>query len=103
MSQRPQQRPERHHHHDEEHAEAHDHVHDHDDDIVPALQNLLYQQIDFSRLRTLNEDESDQGRSICQKTWAQRLDPRPELKSFADEQILMIVPCVSCLLQRLQH
>ncbi|KAJ4351749.1 uncharacterized protein N0V89_007092 [Didymosphaeria variabile] len=81
-----------HHGHDEEHAEAHDHVHEHDDDIVPALQNLLYQQIDFSRLRTLNEDESDQGRSICQKTWAQRLDPEPELKSFADEQILMIVP-----------
>ena len=80
-----------HHHHDEEHAEAHNHVHDHDDDIVPALQNLLYQQIDFARLRTLNEDESDQGRRIVQKTWAQRLDPTPELKSFADEQLLMIV------------
>lgn len=80
------------HHHDEEHAEAHDHVHDHSDDIVPALQNLLYQQIDFSRLRTLNEDESDQGLRIVQKTWSQRLDPTPELKSFADEQLLMIVP-----------
>jgi len=81
-----------HHHHDEEHAEAHDHAHDHDDDIVPALQNLLYEQIDFSKLQTLNEDESGQGRKICQKTWTQRMDPQPELKSFADEQLLMIVP-----------
>ncbi|KAJ4301393.1 hypothetical protein N0V90_003485 [Kalmusia sp. IMI 367209] len=80
------------HHHDEEHAEAHDHVHDHSDDITPALQNLLYQQIDFSKLRTLNEDESDQGRNICQKTWAERMNLEPELRSFADEQILMIVP-----------
>ncbi|KAF1948925.1 DUF1000-domain-containing protein [Byssothecium circinans] len=81
-----------HHGHDDEHAEAHNHVHDHDDDIVPALQNLLYEQIDFSKLQTLNEDEADSGRKICQKTWAQRMDPQPELKSFADEQLLMIVP-----------
>lgn len=81
-----------HHHHDDEHAEAHNHDHSHDDDLVPALQNLLYSQIDFPRLRTLNEDESDQGLAIVQKTWSQRLDPTPELKSFADEQLLMIVP-----------
>lgn len=81
-----------HHGHDEEHAEAHNHVHDHSDDITPALQNLLYEQIDFSKLQTLNEDESSSGRKICQKTWAQRLEPNPELKSFADEQLLMIVP-----------
>jgi hypothetical protein len=78
--------------HDEEHAEGHDHVHDHTDDITPALQNILYSQIDFSKLVTLNEDASNSGRAICQKTWAQRLDPDPELKSSADEQLLMIVP-----------
>ncbi|KAH7116169.1 PITH domain-containing protein [Dendryphion nanum] len=83
-----------HHHggHDEEHAEGHNHVHDHDDDIVPALQNILYEQIDFSKLVTLNEEDSNSGRAICQKTWMQRLDPEPELKSSADEQLLMIVP-----------
>jgi hypothetical protein len=84
-----------HHGHDEEHAEAHNHVHDHDDDIVPALQNLLYEQIDFSKVQTLNEDESNTGRKILQKTWTQRMDVQPELKSFADEQLLIIVPYVS--------
>ena len=74
--------------HDHEHAEAHDHS----DDITPALQNLLYEQIDFSALLTLNEEDSASGRAICQKTWAQRMDPEPELKSAADEQILMSVP-----------
>lgn len=78
--------------HDEEHAEGHDHVHDHTDDITPALQNILYEQLDFSKLNTLNEDESNSGRAICQKTWAQRLDPQPELRSSADEQLLMIIP-----------
>ncbi|KAF2729747.1 DUF1000-domain-containing protein [Polyplosphaeria fusca] len=81
-----------HHHHDDEHAEAHNHVHDHSEDITPALQNLLYEQIDFSKLVTLNEEASNSGRHICQKTWTQRLDPEPELQSSADEQILMIVP-----------
>ncbi|KAF2268701.1 DUF1000-domain-containing protein [Lojkania enalia] len=87
--------PHDHHHdhcHDEEHAEAHDHVHDHSDDITPALQNLLYEQIDFSKLHTLNEEDSNSGRKICQKTWAQRMEVEPELKSSADEQLLMIVP-----------
>jgi hypothetical protein len=84
-----------HHHghgHDEEHAEAHNHVHDHDDDIVPALQNLLYEQIDFSKVQTLNEEESNSGRKIMQKTWAQRMENEPVLRSFADEQLLIIVP-----------
>ncbi|KAF1919919.1 PITH domain-containing protein [Ampelomyces quisqualis] len=85
-----------HHHahcHDEHHSHGgDDHDHDHSDDITPALQNLLYEQIDFSKLVTLNEDESNSGRAICQKTWAQRLSPRPELKSSADEQLLVIVP-----------
>jgi hypothetical protein len=80
------------HGHDEEHAEAHNHIHDHTDDLTPALQNLLYEQIDFSKLHTLNEEESNSGRAICQKTWAQRMDPQPELRSSADEQLLMIVP-----------
>jgi hypothetical protein len=80
--------------HDEHHSHGGDDhgAHDHSDDITPALQNLLYEQIDFSKLVTLNEDESNSGRAICQKTWAQRLDPTPELKSSADEQLLMIVP-----------
>jgi len=82
------------HGHDEEHAEAHNHVHDHDDEIVPALQNLLYEQIDFSKVQTLNEDESGTGLKILQKTWAQRMDNEPELKSYADEQLLIIVPYV---------
>ncbi|KAF2277296.1 DUF1000-domain-containing protein [Westerdykella ornata] len=81
-----------HHHHDEEHAEAHNHVHDHSDDITPALQNILYEQIDFSKLHTLNEEDSNSGRAICQKTWEQRMTPEPELKSSTDEQLLMIVP-----------
>ncbi|KAF1992712.1 DUF1000-domain-containing protein [Amniculicola lignicola CBS 123094] len=81
-----------HHGHDDEHAEAHNHVHDHDDGIVPALQNLLYEQIDFSKLHTLNEEASNSGRAICQKTWTQRMEVEPELASSADEQLLMIVP-----------
>jgi hypothetical protein len=83
------------HDHSHCHDEHHDHggdAHDHTDDITPALQNILHEQIDFSKLITLNEDESNSGRAICQKTWAQRLDPEPELKSSADEQLLMIVP-----------
>lgn len=79
--------------HDESHSHDHrDHDHDHSDDITPALQNILYSQIDFSALRTLNEDDSNSGRAICQKTWAQRLEPAPELASSADEQLLMLVP-----------
>ncbi|KAF2866295.1 PITH domain-containing protein [Massariosphaeria phaeospora] len=80
------------HAHDDEHAEAHNHVHDHSDDITPALQNLLYEQLDFSKLTTLNEEVSNSGRAICQKTWAQRLHVEPELQSSTDEQLLMIVP-----------
>ncbi|KAI8935598.1 hypothetical protein NX059_008164 [Plenodomus lindquistii] len=89
-----------HHCHDEDsHSHSHSHAHgddghshDHSDDITPALQNLLHSQIDFPRLITLNEDTSDSGRAICQKTWAQRLDPSPELVSSADEQLLIIIP-----------
>lgn len=83
----------------DEHGHHHDHsegaVHDHTDDIIPALQNQIYQQIDFSAINTLNEAESRSGAKIVQKTWTERSDPTPELKSDADEQLLMHVPCVS--------
>lgn len=91
-----------HHHHDHydgqdpiDHSHDHDHSHDghdHSDDITPALQNLLYQQIDFSAVTTLNESEPRSGAAILQKTWAERMNTTPELKSDADEQLLMHIP-----------
>ncbi|KAF2838630.1 DUF1000-domain-containing protein [Patellaria atrata CBS 101060] len=81
--------------HDEHGHDGHDHgegSHDHSDNITPALQNLLYGQIDFSAVTTLNETEPRSGAKILQKTWAQRLEPEPELQSDTDEQLLMIVP-----------
>jgi hypothetical protein len=81
-----------HHHHDHE---GHDHSHGHDDhshDLTPALQSLLYQQIDFEGINTLNEAQPKTGNAIVKKTWAERLDDTPELQSDADEQILMHVP-----------
>lgn len=87
------------HHCHDEHAghghDGHDHshgTHDHSDDITPALQSLLYEQVDFSSVNTLNEAEPRSGAAILQKTWAQRLEPQPELQSDADEQLLMFVP-----------
>ncbi|EON61059.1 hypothetical protein W97_00270 [Coniosporium apollinis CBS 100218] len=81
--------------HDDHSSHSHDHgghEHDHSDDITPALQTLLYKQIDFSALTCLNEATPRSGAAICQKTWAQRLEAEPELESDADEQLLMIVP-----------
>lgn len=81
--------------HCHDHAHPHDHsegAHDHSDDITPALQTLLYQQIDFSQITTLNESRPSAGAAIVQKTWAQRLDATPHLSSDADEQLLMTVP-----------
>lgn len=84
------------HHHS--HGEGHDHHdhshdgHDHSSDIEPALQSLLYNQIEFDKVITFNESESDTGREVLQKTWAQRLEPAPMLVSDADEQLLMVVP-----------
>ncbi|KAL8683617.1 MAG: hypothetical protein Q9186_000389 [Xanthomendoza sp. 1 TL-2023] len=82
-----------HHHHDNSHAghnhgddDGHGHDHDHSDDIEPALQTLIWKQIDFESIRTLNESEPDQGAKIVEKTWPQRLDPEPMLESDADEQ-----------------
>jgi hypothetical protein len=72
----------------------HDHEHDHSDDITPALQSSLYQQINFDEITTLNESRRDAGKAIVKKTWAERLSPDPELESDADEQLLMTVPYV---------
>ncbi|KAI4133391.1 MAG: hypothetical protein LQ347_002194 [Umbilicaria vellea] len=75
-----------HNHHD------HSHGHDHSDDIEPALQSLIYQPIEFSGIRTLNETESNSGAKVIQKTWAQRLDAQPRVTSDSDEQLLIFVP-----------
>lgn len=73
---------------------GHDHGdgHDHNDEIEPALQTLIWKQIDFESIRTLNESESDQGAKIVEKTWPQRLNAEPKLESDADEQLLMFIP-----------
>ena len=95
-----------HHHHDHHHREdgdhghgddGHDHGHDHDDESSPALQTLIWKQIDFGNIRTLNESETDAGRRIVEKPWSNRLDPEPALISDADEQLLIFVPCVKSL------
>ena len=78
-------------HHGGSHA-----THDHSDDLVPALQSLLYDQIEFGKITTLNETQTDAGSQVVKKTWAQRLDPTPILTSDADEQILMTIPYVPC-------
>jgi hypothetical protein len=80
--------------HDEHGGHDHDHEHDHSDDITPALQSSLYQQINFDEITTLNESRRDAGKAIVKKTWAERLSPEPELESDADEQLLMTVPYV---------
>lgn len=81
--------------HDEHdhHGHGHDHgEHDHSDDITPALQSSLYEQINFDEITTLNESRRDAGKAIVKKTWAERLSQDPELESDADEQLLMTVP-----------
>ena len=87
------------HHHSHEHDnhdshESHNHgdSHDHSDDVIPALQTLVYSQIDFPKLRTLNEEEPDSGLGVVKKPWSQRMDPEPSLVSDADEQLLIFVP-----------
>lgn len=70
----------------------HDHEHDHSDDITPALQSSLYEQISFDDIITLNESVTDAGKAVVKKTWVERLHPEPELASDADEQLLMTVP-----------
>lgn len=81
------------HTHDHDHGHGgHDHDHDHSDDITPALQNLLYAQVDFSKVTCLNESESGSAVKVLQKTWMQRMEPVPELASDVDEQLLLTVP-----------
>lgn len=67
-------------------------MHDHSDDIEPALQSLLWKQVEFEKIVTLNESRSDAGAKVVEKTWPQRLNPQPILTSDADEQLLMTVP-----------
>jgi RNA polymerase I-specific transcription initiation factor RRN6 len=69
-----------------------DHEHDHSDDITPALQHSLYQHIRFDDIVTLNEASTDLGKAIVKKTWAERLQPEPELASLVDEQLIMNIP-----------
>ena len=85
-----------HDHNGQEHHHGHDHDgHDHSDEVEPALQTLIWNQIEFEKIRTLNESEIDAGAKIVEKTWPQRLDPEPELVSDSDGQLLMFVPYVS--------
>lgn len=83
--------------HDEHDHSGHDHGegdHDHTDDITPALQYSLYQHINFDEITTYNEAEPNSGKAITKKTWAERLEPNPELESDADEQLLIRIPFV---------
>ncbi|EPS31821.1 hypothetical protein POX_d05986 [Penicillium oxalicum] len=80
-----------HHHGGDGHGHCHD-EHDHSNDITPALQSLLYSQIDFDSVTTLNEATPKSGAAILKKTWAERLNDQPELESDADEQLLMHIP-----------
>ncbi|KAL3480121.1 PITH domain-containing protein [Aspergillus californicus] len=80
-----------HDHHGHCHGEADD-AHDHSNDITPALQSLLYSQIQFDSINTLNEATPNSGAAIVKKTWAERQDDEPELESDADEQLLMYIP-----------
>ncbi|XWX00811.1 hypothetical protein V2A60_008832 [Cordyceps javanica] len=81
--------------HSHSHSHCHDEhgdEHDHSDDITPALQSSLYEQINFDEIVTLNESRRDTGKAIVKKTWAERLELNPELESDADEQLLMTIP-----------
>lgn len=81
-------------HNHSDHHDEHDHGHDHSDEVEPALQTLIWMPIEFEKIRTLNESEPDAGAKIVEKTWAQRLNPEPELVSDSDEQLLMLIPYV---------
>ncbi|PYH40623.1 PITH domain-containing protein [Aspergillus saccharolyticus JOP 1030-1] len=83
-----------HHHHDHGHGgHCHDEDgHDHSNDITPAIQSLLYTQVQFDSITTLNEATPKSGAAIVKKTWAERLNDEPELESDADEQLLMYIP-----------
>lgn len=79
--------------HNHSHACHDEHCdHDHSSDITPATQSLLYSQINFSGVRTLNEETPASGRAVLQKDYTHRLDPTPLLRSDADPQLLLHVP-----------
>ena len=81
------------HSHDHAGHDHHDHGgHDHSEDVEPALQSLLYKQIEFDKILTYNETVSDSGGKVVKKTWQQRLESETVLVSDADEQLLMLVP-----------
>ena len=81
--------------HDHGHAGGHDHDHDHSDDLTPALQSYIYQQIEFDQVVTLNERVSGSGGSVLKKGWEKRLEVEPSVMSDADEQLLMYIPYIS--------
>lgn len=88
--------------HDEHDHSGHGHnhaEHDHSDDITPALQYSLYQHINFDDITTLNESETDSGKAVVKKTWAERLEQEPELESDADEQLLIHIPYVHAMVR----
>lgn len=89
--------PCRHDHDDDHGGHGHDHHddhadHSHSDDITPALQSYLYRQIEFDKIVTLNESIPDSGVAVVKKGWEKRMDPKPEVVSDADEQLLMYIP-----------
>ena len=87
------------HDHDHHHDDGSSHGHDHSDEAEPALQALIWKQIEFDNIRTLNESESNAGANIVRKTWQQRLDAEPDLTSDSDEQLLIFVPYSYCYLK----
>jgi hypothetical protein len=87
------------HHHDHGHGHSHGVDHDHDDHGQPSEHayettpaNLLYEQLDFPKVTTLNEEQPRSGEAILKKTWTERLNGDPVLESDTDEQLLMTVP-----------
>ena len=53
---------------------------------------LLYNQIEFQKVTTMNEKVPESGMKVLEKTWDSRLEPVPSLTSDADEQLLMMIP-----------
>jgi hypothetical protein len=85
------------HHHDHHHdhydgQDPIDHNHDHDDDLTPAVQNLLYAQLDFDAVQCMNEAEAGSAIKVLRKTWADRLNNTPEIETDTDEQLLLTIP-----------
>lgn len=93
--------------HDEHAGHSHNHgghngIHDHSEDLTPALQHHIYEQIDFSAINVFNETDAGSGTKVVQKTWAQRLEDTPELVSDDEGQLLMTIPCVNSTVEATQ-